>query len=145
MKLSSEDFCKLRDEWYRKIKESGFEDIEQIHHSGKFVLKVEHRRMVRRGRNDDETRRSCQTDYYRIMSQMVNDPKTKFRCEMDRFVMSLYAEGKKRPEIKDRILQKFDLEFDLHIIRYIIDRYEITWNLKRPKKIRLPKSPVAIP
>jgi hypothetical protein len=139
MEKSSKEFLLLQEEWYLKLKNSGFVDAEKRQNNGRWILKQEDNRFCRKGRNDDEIKIRAKIEYYTQLGQYANDPNTWFRNDIDRFIMQLLAEGAIISEIKQEVFFQFEIDRHLNTIRYITRKYERLWGLKNRKirKIRM--------
>lgn len=128
MKATSDEFKKLQKDWYQRLKENGFKDIEKDERLNEPVETL--------FRNTDEFLMPLQEEYYRLLSQAVNDENTVFKNEADRYILTKYSEGM---QIKDIVedLSKLGMPRKRLAIRYIIRRYEMKWKIKTYSKKQL--------
>lgn len=80
---SSKQFKKLQKQWYNRLKESGFEDIENSYGrlSGNTVNRWYY----------DPTKVEAKTTYYRYASHFLNEHK--FESKVHKYIWTLHAEG----------------------------------------------------
>jgi hypothetical protein len=150
VKTNDENFKELQKDWYQKLKDTGFEDIETLTSNG-FRLKQEHRRFFRsRGDRDRDMWQTvfieAKTNYYLRLTHKVNDPETEFRSDLDRIIMTLHSEGFSKVQIV-QFLEAFGYKRKRKAIIYLIRRYEHKWGLKtytQKQLNRKPKKPQAM-
>lgn len=86
----SEDFLKLRREYYKKLKDKGFRDIENIDwstgDSGNLLNGFGHMDAVRRWSPESQR-------YYELARQKANDMRSRKYSKDDRKIWRLHAEG----------------------------------------------------
>jgi len=144
LKFTDDEFKRLQKEWYQKLKEQGFKDIETLSRNG-LRLKNEHRRFFRtRGERDrdmwQQTFIDAKTDYFIRLTHKINDPHTVFRNEMDRIAMTLYSDGFNCVQITN-FLAAFGYNRRRKAIVYLIRRYEDAWGLKNYNRKQLNRRP----
>jgi hypothetical protein len=142
--MNGAEFRELQKHWYRKLKASGFEDIETMDKHG-MRLKNEHRRFFRsRGDRDRDMWQStfieAKITYYLNITQKVNDPKTKFKRDLDRIIMTMHSDGFNKCEIV-KFLAAFGYTRHRKSVTYLIRRYEDEWGLKKYTQKQLNKTP----
>lgn len=134
MNTKDPQFKALQKEWYQKLEDSGFEDIETLDKYG-MRLKSEHRRLFRsRGPNDRDMWQKvyieAKAEYFRTLTHKVNDPDTVYKSDMDRIILYLYSEGETTAKIVE-CLAAFGYVRKRKSIVYLIRRYEFEWGLRR--------------
>lgn len=120
MKRTDDTFKKLQHEWYRRLAESGFEDIETLNKSNKLAMK--------RFKEILPIEIESNSEYYRCIGHHLNDPDTVFLTEEDRLIMTMHGDGAKLVEII-KGLKARSLHRNRMAIRFIIRRYEVKWRL----------------
>lgn len=115
MKLSRTEFEALKRDWYSKLKETGFKDIEET--QGPVV--PSHVRYY-----------SLTDDYYISISKFVNAEDTVFKSELEKFVMLRHSEGAKKADIVRELTERGTPRYK-ESIRFIIRRYEMKWGIRR--------------
>ncbi len=125
MKLSRDDFKKLQQEWYDKLKTLGFKDIEEFH-GEELIIKQTASYCYRK---DDKFSKEMKEEYYYSLSKFVNDEDTQFRNEIDKTILTLYSEGARIKDIMGALL-KIGKSRTKESVRVIIRRYEMIWGLK---------------
>lgn len=102
----AKSFLELKKQWYQRLEEEGFEDIERAEHA----LKLYHSDYFADSRRNDSSVIEAKETYYRVAGQFLNDHK--FKNKWERMVWAMHAEGKgireiaasiKRPGLKDKI------------------------------------------
>lgn len=123
--MPKSDLKKLQDEWYEKLSESGFKDIEAVV-GGHSLLK---KRAYRCYGTQDLLFIELKIQYYRQIGLIANDQFTIFRDEIDRFILIRHSEGARAKDIVEdlKIIGKTKAR---NTIRFIIRRYEMAWGLK---------------
>lgn len=97
MSQKDDDFIKLKELWYRKLKESGFKDIERS--NGRLKAKAEDLCLLKRYYNE-ETFKEKQ-NYYFQASQFYWD--YKFESKLQKEIWRLHSEGFSLRQISRRI------------------------------------------
>lgn len=129
-KKPSDEFLALQKEWYDKLKECGFNDIE-ILKGNQFELKDDPywKSLMKDWANASKTViQEANANYYRIIDEWLSDPETPFRSPFDRMIMQMHSEGRKKIEIFNA-LREARCPKSLATIRFIIRRYEEKWGL----------------
>jgi len=142
--MTGTEFRELQKHWYRKLKESGFNDIETLDKTD-MRLKNEHRRIFRsRGSRDRDMWQStfieAKITYYLNITHKVHDPNTKFKKELDRIIMTMHSDGFNKSEII-RFIAAFGYVRHRKSIIYLIRRYENEWGLKKYNQKQLNRKP----
>lgn len=103
MTLSNKDLTALKKEWYNKLKETGFDDIEHSNgslkqlHSSKFLsdhngsASIEHTQHFNK----------YKAEYYRLATHFLNDHK--FESKVEKFIWHLHSEGVSTRDIVSRL------------------------------------------
>ena len=97
--LNSKKFKALQSQWYKKLKKSGFEDIEN---SKGDLKKYESATWNRNTKHTTEERvesRKAKADYYRIAGQFLHD--YLFETALDKKIWTLHSIGKSYRVIAD--------------------------------------------
>lgn len=144
MKIGDDEFKVLQKEWYQRLKEDGFKDIETMGNRG-MRLKHEHRRFFRTRSDRDrdmwqQVFIDAKTEYFLRLTQKVHDPATIFKREMDRIVMTMHSDGFNKVQIS-RFLAAFGYHRKRKSIIYLIRRYEHAWGLKKYSQKQLNRKP----
>ncbi len=125
MKLSKDEFRALQKEWYKKIKDQGFEDIEKL--DGEELVLIKSCRHV--FKHTDQLTRNIKTEYFRAMAMAAQDEATVYRNETDRHILIRYVEGAKIKTICAE-LKEMGSPRHRHSVRFIIRRYEMEWGFR---------------
>lgn len=122
MKLSKDEFRALQQAWYKKLRRTGFKDIETP--DGQFLCAVPdaYRKM-------DLYNREIRTEYFRFMGHAANDEKTVYRNQADRHILIRFSEGAKIKVIVEE-LTLMGTPRRRRAVRYIIRRYEMAWGIR---------------
>jgi hypothetical protein len=130
MKLSKCEFEALQSEWYEKLRQQGFIDIEQKDPRSvpSHIAAMETPRKLLLFETTEE--------YFRKISDAAFDPKTKFKSKKDKYVMGLYARGVKQIDIM-LLLKQRGTPLRKEAIRFIIRKYEMAWNIRHYTKKQL--------
>ena len=122
-------FKDLNQEWYKKLKESGFDDHENEHEE--LVNNNPHRSL-----EATHVVRECRLEYYLRLSQGVNDEQN-FDNGIDYFIMAHFAEGMSNKEIVKELAL---LGHPRHrkTVMYIRRKYENRWGIRkwRPDQLK---------
>lgn len=118
------NLTKLYEEWNKKLRDSGFIDIEKV--IGKERVLIQH--ASNSYRQADKLSRESKSEYYSLISEHLN--KTFFDNNIDEKVMRLLSEGYKISEIVKKINTN-GMYIHRQTVRFIIRRYENKWNIKR--------------
>lgn len=120
----------MQEAWYAKLKESGFEDAEEMI-AGEMVLKqvAEH---VYRGAEPEVI--SAKEDYFRILRDNVR--RCVFRSKTDRIILLLRADGAKMNQIADTLMLLGKRRCRM-TVRMTIRKYEMEWGIRKysPKQL----------
>lgn len=93
-------FKKLLAEWDKKLKESGFKDIEE-RVGEHLILKSSGSDYRIKQMNKDQTTRDAVIGYYAIISQKIAE--TTFKDDLEKQILMMYAEGKTQVQIKEHL------------------------------------------
>lgn len=111
-KKSANDFKKLQTEWYKKLEDSGFQDVEQ----DESTLKEWSLQFLR----DRTTRlRESREPYFRLAGHFLHD--YQFETDRDRIIWEYHSEGLKVEEIVDT-LKKVNLPLSRTRVYHTISR-----------------------
>lgn len=88
----------LRDEWYAKLKQSGFDDIEDVN-SPREMLKQWH--SIWFHTTSDPLHFKCKHRYFRMAEQFLNN--FRFRSHIEKKIWSLHVEGLSLREIGSEV------------------------------------------
>lgn len=93
--MTETEYKAIQKEWYSKLKQSGFEDIESFDSKGvpNDLMKTD----VRIDYSKDPSINQARQDYYRFASQFVYD--NVWESVFDKTVWDLHSEGKTEREI----------------------------------------------
>ena len=122
MKPQTKQFKNLRDRWYKKLKDSGFEDIEQDEDR----LKEYSTTRFTSGKNNKlppdqiKTLNDSKEEYYRVAGHFLHEHE--FNNEVDRFIWQKHAEGHSYRDITKMLVAAFYLEKDRMWTHNIISR-----------------------
>ena len=119
----SKEFRELQDEWYQKLKDSGFQDIEKTVDEEQ-KLKQRSSNVYRQA---PEVVRENKENYFTYLGQHIHDE----GCDspVDLHILSRRAEGAKYREIVEE-LKQMGTPRNRHSVRYIIRRYEKRWGIR---------------
>lgn len=98
MDIKSKEFQDQQAIWYKKLKDSGFDDVEQDeerlkNHSTNFFRN-----------NFNETAYTANLNYYRLAGQFLHDHK--FQSKKERLIWELHSEGHGRAKIVEYLKQR---------------------------------------
>jgi hypothetical protein len=127
VKIQSDEFKELQKHWYQRLKDDGFKDIEYVYHNESSVIrrsKEVYRRCT------DATDIQTKEDYFRLLSQSVNNDETIFRSEVDKYVLTRYSEGARTTAIVQE-LKALGMSRDRRNVLRIIRKYEKEWKIRR--------------
>lgn len=127
-KLTKEEFKKLQTEWYQKLQDSGFKDLEE-RFENPLCLRIQDRadyyfkRLAPHKRKDKE-------EYFNVLTAIVYNPSTQFKNPTDKFILYAYVEGHRISAIIKSLAQLGVLR-NRKTIRILIRRYEMRWHLRK--------------
>jgi hypothetical protein len=125
MKLTRHEFLKLQKEWYRKVQESGFHDIECFEGDELVLSRPSPSDYFRASSFEREMREQ----YYLAICHAVHAEDTVFKNDVHRYVMQRHAEGAKAKTISEELEAKGHIRHR-HSIRFIVRKYEMAWGLR---------------
>lgn len=126
------DFKTLQLAWYKKLKESGFDDIENISKSGRELLKKWHS-LYFVCRYDPQTF-EAKEEYYRRAAQFLHEhrfewiPGTSLINFQEREVWRLHSDGKPIRTIADIMIQKGHKTNKDYVHAIILRLRDIMWS-----------------
>jgi hypothetical protein len=126
MKIAKDEFRRLQQEWYKRLADEGFKDIEKPHGEDFILLQTAGYCF----RETDSFAKEMKEEYFRCVSQMAEDPDTDFRNDIDRHILRRHAEGAKIKVIIQE-LDSMDMSRTRESVRTIIRRYEMAWGLRQ--------------
>ena len=94
-------FKELLKEWNQKLYESGFRDVE-VMREGELILKWD--ASERRHQRMDEVVREARAQFFRSVAECV--VKTQFESDLERRILSLYAQGMSQAAIQRKLCIK---------------------------------------
>jgi hypothetical protein len=115
MKITDAEFKQLQTEWYRKLADSGFRDVERSGRVGPSPTTSEEI-LIR------ET-------YYSRLNEAIYDEQTEFRNEIDKHILTRHAEGAAINTIVNE-LREFGTPRQRKAIRFIIRKYVMNWGIR---------------
>ncbi len=127
----SANFKELTKDWYKRLKEDGFRDIEQDEEHLKDTS-------YKAYQGADEIVRETKLLYYTLISQNVG--RTSFPNEVDGIILMLHAEGNNIKRICDKLCE-YGLSRNRHTVRVTIRRYEMLWGIRQYTPNQLNKYP----
>jgi hypothetical protein len=113
----------LQAAWYERLEREGFQDAEEIV-GEEIVLRqiAEHPY-----RHTDDLMRSSKEAYFRFLTHQIQDER--FSNEIDRLIMTLFADGMKIKPIIEALHQR-GVSRCRGTIRFTIRKYEMRWGLR---------------
>jgi len=121
------EFEKLKDEWYAKLKSSGFHDAED-EIKGKSYLRQS---ALNCYRGNNLTEIESKQRYYELLGQKFYEEQD-FRDEIEEFVMEKRVSGVKSVSIS-RTLERIGERCHKDTVRKIIRKYEKRWQIIKTK------------
>lgn len=88
MNPKDKDFLALQDKWYKKLKSSGFNDVEQDESRLRQSSNTE---LHKRGLYDDPLRREARQEYYRLAGQFLHD--YEFEDNKEKVIWEMHSDG----------------------------------------------------
>lgn len=131
MKLTKEEFEKLQGEWYGKLEQLGFKDIE-IKKDGCFVLRQCSTHGIQEMHPLDRETKEIR---FTLLRHKVSDENTIYKNDIDKLIMHLYARGTKVYAIIDALKCRH-ISRSRKTIFNTIYRYEVEWMIRAPRKKR---------
>lgn len=125
MKPTDEEFEELRKAWYKRLADTGFKDIETF--DGQNVPIVKRQDHFFMHTNNDVI--TSKREYYTLITHNVNDLNTRFKNEVDKYVLSRHAEGARISVIVNELKMQGNSR-TRKSVSMIIQRYERRWKIK---------------
>lgn len=126
MKLSQDEFQKLQTYWYERLKSDGFKDIERFE-NGQWITVDTEAQKFRYYNVDKEL-------YFSLIGHIVNDEKTVFRNDTDKYILTRYSQGAHIKTIVKELIEqnrcRLRNTISRNTITMIIRRYEIAWKIR---------------
>lgn len=119
------EFKELEKEWYRKLEENKFLDIEKKKNGESFLRQRSgycYRRTI-------QNQVSARQEYYELMAQCFQS-EFRFKDEIEEYVMEKTAHGGSINEIS-RVLRNINERYHRGTIRLIIQKFEARWGIKK--------------
>lgn len=115
--------------WYKRLKASGFEDLEEIGESGPRVKQSICQKFKRKDINDNRTQlnRMIKEAYYTLLAKLVNEKD--FDTEIDRLIVTWHAEGDRIKVIVER-LTRMGKRRCRNTVTFTIRKYETRWGMR---------------
>jgi hypothetical protein len=117
-------FKNLQADWYQKLAETGFEDIEKLTGQGLVLKQTSKNRKI--DRKTPEVKAAI-AGYFRLFSESAATGD--FDNEIDRVVITLYTSGVKTCRILEH-LREHNMRRCRTSVFYIIKKYEKKWGIK---------------
>lgn len=117
----TQEFKLLQREWYKRLEQSGFKDIEK--ESGAGLIMKRSGTEIRYQKKDSVTR-SAKERYFEILSEKVET--TVFVDDLDRQIMSFLRDGMSKVEMTKRLTKKIHRA----TIYKRMNKYLKAWGLK---------------
>jgi hypothetical protein len=132
----SEHFKALQKDWYKRLKESGFQDHEKFVNGEHELKELRPYKSDKCERDDDSSnlKRSMKECYYILLGQCVAS--YNFKSEVHRVILTLHAEGM-RAYLIVRELKSLGTPRHRENVRYVIRKYEMKWGLRKYNKRQL--------
>lgn len=124
MKLTRDQFEDLKNQWYEKLKQEGFKDIELI---SSHALP---RRFVSMSKEDRALIYTTSSEFFHKLQNEINKPQTTFRNDVDKYILMQYASGVKITSIVKELAERGTPRYK-EAVRFIIRRYEMAWNIRK--------------
>ncbi len=128
MKMPKHEFIRLQQEWYERLSDNGFKDIEEIK-DGELVLQRSSAAGYRKWETSPLSR-ALKEEYYRWIAQEANDETTVYRNDVDQYILIRHCEGARIKHIVKELETK-GTPRHRHSVRFIIRKYEIEWGIKK--------------
>jgi hypothetical protein len=127
MGKSQANFKQIQDEWYKKLKDEGFVDIENsiTLADGKKGYENSGRSGPNLKNKTSEQFQATLLYYQNCRSFLTNHD---FTCEIDKFIWSLYAEGEPYRKISEELKNQKNIKLNKDSVRKIVKELEKTMN-----------------
>ena len=120
----SANFKALKDAWYERLKEDGFQDAEK-EVGDSMELKQRSGAPFRHAKS--ELDRKSKEEYFTLLAQHIHE--SEFRNDIDQLILTWYANGLKIKEICQQLIA-LDEYRCRNTIRFTIRRYEARWGIR---------------
>lgn len=126
----TKSFKAIRDEWYQNLEQNGFKDIEKV--CGEELVLRQFSQHVFKNVND--LAKVQKESYFASLSHAVHH--AEFDSEVDKLVLTLYADGQKIKTICAE-LERIGESRCRGAVRFMIRRYEHQWGMRKytPKQL----------
>lgn len=125
MKITDEEFLQLQQHWYKMLEQNGFKDLERVE-NGERTFEYVHTFNV----PIDDVCRNAKEEFYNLLGQIINDDTTKYKNELEKYVMYHYWQGISTNTISKQ-LKKMGIGRTQRTVFRIVDKYLREWNLKK--------------
>lgn len=124
--MKHEEFLALQKEWYEKLANSGFKDIEVLKNGNLHLTK----NIVSRQYDAEVAKRArMREEYYRGLRHFVDEPSTKFRNSVDLFIMLLRSNGYSTYKIYAELIAA-GIKRNHRTVVTTIRKYEHRWGIR---------------
>ena len=122
----SPSFLALQKAWYKRLKDTGFQDIEELNF-GEPTLKQSSENKYRGLRGKDPILKAAIEDYFRLLSEHVAEGE--FDNDIERIIMQMFASGMKTCVIVRHLAQIKQPRCRTTVF-YVVRKYEHRWGMK---------------
>lgn len=119
-------FKTLRDKWYKRLKQVGFEDAEQVLDHD-LVLKQFSANVLSRYAHGSGLELNAKVLYFQALSANLAEHPPE--DEGERLILEMTSQGMLVPEMAP-ILKAKGLPYGRETIRYVVRRYETKWKIQ---------------
>jgi hypothetical protein len=120
--MNQQQFNSLKKEWYQKLKDSGFQDIER--EVGGLQLFHGRKNRISEILNIPYEVRLAKEQYFTLLCQILSDEETTFKNKMDKKILELHCEGVKNVAIAKEV------HYHTLTVGRIIKKYVKKWGIK---------------
>lgn len=120
------NFKDIYKEWNKKLKDSGFEDVEEDSKDTKEERLLK-QKSTNAYRQASELERESRLDYFCFVGYLAHN--TVFPTDLEKLVMIRHSEGAMIKNIVDEIASR-GISRDRKTIRHIIRRWQTKWGIK---------------
>lgn len=120
----SREFKEIEEEWYKKLKDTGFQDIEYMK------------------RGEQQLAQSCLNVYYQQNSISVDNKTSYFTAirdkineepwnnQLHKLILSFHAEGVSKVETVKILKSQFNISIHRQTVMFIVRRYVHKWGIR---------------
>ena len=125
-------FKALQADWYRRLKEDGFQDAERVvelpQPDGTTKTYLKFKRTSSHAICETTVEQKEQKEaYFRLLGQLVHV--SEYESEVDRLILNMFADGERIKKIVET-LALFGTSRGRDTVRWTIRKYEMRWGLK---------------